>query len=80
MFQYKQNIIDSGITIYDTDAIYNPDLFIPNDNLQSLLNEGLIGLNLSGLPLRTRSKFVKTVICKILGFPEPSNSPLTIRR
>jgi hypothetical protein len=64
--------MDSGITIYSREAIYDASLFIPIDTLQSLLNKGLIGLNLSGLPLRTRSKVVKATICKILGFPEPN--------
>jgi len=72
MIDYEKNIIDSGITIYSKEAVYNASLFIPIDILQSLLNKGLIGLSLSGLPLRTRSKFVKAVICRTLGFPEPN--------
>jgi hypothetical protein len=71
VIEYKNNISHSGITIYSTEAIYNPSLFIPIDTLEVLLNKNLVGLNLAGLPLRTRSKFVKTSICKTLGFPEP---------
>jgi hypothetical protein len=71
MIDYERNITDSGITIYSEEAVYNPFLFIPIDILQSLLNDGLINMDLSNLPLRTRSKLVKSTICKILGFPQP---------
>lgn len=36
-----------------------------------MLNNGLTGISLTGLPLRTRSKFVKSLICKALGYPVP---------
>jgi len=71
MVDYTKEIIQSGISIYDTEAMSNPVLYIPTDTLELLLNNGLIGMSLSGLPLRTRSKFVKAVICKTLGFPVP---------
>jgi len=71
MLDYQKNITESGITIYTAEAVYNPLLYIPTDILESLLNNGLVGLSLSGLPLRTRSKFVKALICKTLGFPVP---------
>jgi hypothetical protein len=71
MVDYTKNIIQSGISIYDAEAMSNPLLFIPTDVLELLLNNGLIGMSLSGLPLRTRSKFVKALICKTLGFPVP---------
>ena len=40
-------------------------------HLETLLNEGLRGLSLSGLALRTRSKVVKTAVCEALGYPIP---------
>jgi len=73
MLDYTKNIIQSGISIYDTEALTNPSLYIPTDILEHLLNNGLVGLSLSGLPLRTRSKFVKALICKTLGFPVPDS-------
>jgi len=71
MADYIKNIIESGISIYDKNALSNPLLFIPTDVLESLLNNGLRGIQLTGLPLRTRSKFIKALICKTLGFPVP---------
>ena len=71
MIDYVKNIIYSEKTIYDSDVVSNSTLFIPIEILESLLNNGLVGLSLSGLPLRTRSKFVKSLICKTLGFPVP---------
>jgi hypothetical protein len=68
---YQKNIINSGKTIYDTEIISNMPNFIPIDILETMLNNGLIGLSLTGLPLRTRSKFVKSLICKALGYPVP---------
>ncbi|MGH7813861.1 MAG: restriction endonuclease [Candidatus Binataceae bacterium] len=38
---------------------------------RELLNRGLRGMDLAGLPLRTRSKAVKSVVCKTLGYPVP---------
>jgi hypothetical protein len=71
MVDYQKNIILSGLTIYDETALYDKSLYIPNEILEILLNHGLVGLSLSGLPLRTRSKFVKALICKTLGYPVP---------
>jgi hypothetical protein len=71
MVDYLKNIISSGLTIYDETALYDKSLYIPNETLETLLNHGLVGLNLAGLPLRTRSKFVKALICKARGYPVP---------
>src|ERR1019366_2849728 len=38
-----------------------------------LLNRGLAGLSLARLPLRTRTKVVKTQVCRALGYPVPSS-------
>src|SRR5207302_9984054 len=37
-----------------------------------LLDTGLHAVTLRGLPLRTRSKVVKSAVCKILGYPIPA--------
>lgn len=69
---YVENIRRSGLTIYDPIRIGDPCLWIPTDTLESLLDEALVGLSLAGLPLRTRSKVVKSAVCKALGYPVPS--------
>ncbi len=60
------------LSIYDPIAVGDPDFWIPTPELQALLDEGLRGLPLAGLPLRTRSKVVKTRVCEILGYLVPS--------
>jgi len=70
---YIRNIEASGLSIYDP---INPDddyLYIPTSDLEKILSDSLIGLSLSGLPLRTRSKVVKSEICEALGYPVPSS-------
>lgn len=47
--------------------------FIPNEALQDLLNAGLTGLDLTGLPPRTRSKVIKEAACAALGYPAPKS-------
>lgn len=71
--EYVQNITDSGLTIYDTIEIGDPDLWIPTPVLESLLEDRLVGTSLHGLPLRTRSKVVKEHVCRALGYPIPSS-------
>lgn len=66
-------IAESGLSIYDPIEIGDPDLWIPTPELQTLLDNGLRGVSLSGLPLRTRSKVVKESICRVLGYPVPSS-------
>jgi hypothetical protein len=63
----------SGRTIYDPIAIGDPTLWIPTPQLQALLDGGLRGVSLAGLPLRTRSKVVKERICDALGYPRPAS-------
>ena len=70
---YIENIRRSGHTIYDPIEVGDPKLWIPSPALESLLNTALTGLNLAGLPLRTRSKVVKTAVCKALGYPAPAS-------
>ena len=59
----------SGLTIYDEVQI-GSRLWISSRDLERLLDEGLRGLDLQGLPLRSRSKVVKASVCEILGYPE----------
>lgn len=69
--QYVNAIKNSGLTIYDPIEIGDPQLWIPAAELELLLDRGLFGLSLKGLPLRTRSKAIKEHICLLLGYPSP---------
>ena len=61
----------SGRTIYDL-LHDSPEHFFPITDLESILKNGLLGLDLN-FPLRTRSKVLKSKICEILGYPVPSS-------
>ncbi len=63
----------SGLTIYDAIKVSDPALWIPTPELQALLDAGLRGLSLKGLPLRTSSKVVKARVCEVLGYPVPKS-------
>jgi hypothetical protein len=69
--KYVQAIVQSGLTIYDPIEIGDPNLWIPSQELEVLLNQKLKGISLDGLPLRTRSKVVKQKVCESLGYPVP---------
>lgn len=71
MINYVQNIYDSGMSIYDPINPEDGKLFIPTYALEQILSDYLVGFSLEGLPLRTRSKVVKTKICEALGYPIP---------
>lgn len=71
--RYVLAIRAKRLSIYDPIAVGDPTYWIPTPELQSLLDAGLRGLSLDGLPLRTRSKVVKTRICEVLGYPIPSS-------
>jgi len=71
--RYAIAIKAKGLSIYDPIAIGDPVLWIPTPELQVLLDDGLRGLSLAGLPLRTRSKVVKTRVCEVLGYPIPKS-------
>lgn len=70
---YVSAIRASQLTIYDEIPIGHPKLWIPTPQLEQLLQQGLQGLSLAGLPLRTRSKVVKERICNVLGYPVPKS-------
>lgn len=69
--EYKSAIQQSGKDIYSPIEIGDESFWIPTLQLEALLNEGLQGLNLEGLPIRTRSKVVKAKVCEALGYPVP---------
>lgn len=77
MINYPENIKSSKLTIYDKIEVGDTRLWIPSKDLESILDKSLKGLlkdyNLCNLPLRTRSKVVKTAVCKALGYPVPTS-------
>lgn len=70
---YRSNILASGKSIYDPIDIGDPNLWIPSEILEAILNASLVGTSLAGLPLRTRSKVVKELICDAIGYPRPGS-------
>lgn len=70
---YITAIKASGLSIYDEVPIGHPTLWIPTPQLEQLLQNGLQGISLDGLPLRTRSKVVKESVCRVLGYPIPKS-------
>ncbi len=73
MINYPENIRKSEFSIYDPIDPDDRHFFIPEDDLEDILSESIIGLSLEGLPLRTRSKVVKEEICRALGYPIPTS-------
>ena len=67
----QDNIMNSPLTIYDEIDTGDNNYWLPSEELEYLLNEYLIGKNVSGMALRTRSKNIKTWICEALGYPVP---------
>lgn len=66
MINYQKNIAESGLSIYHVIDTAAPYLYIPMEDLEDILTDALIGLSLKGYALRTRSKVVKSEICKHL--------------
>ena len=71
MIDYPYYIRQSSLTIYDDIDPTDDRLYIPTCALEVILRDSLVGLSLSGLALRTRSKVVKSAICEALGYPIP---------
>lgn len=70
--QAKELIVKSRASIYNQIPESDPR-FMTAIELESILNSELLGKNYSGLPLRTRSKVVKTDVCIALGFQIPKS-------
>ncbi|PKR83886.1 restriction endonuclease [Heyndrickxia camelliae] len=67
------NISESELSIYDEITVGDPNYWIPSRELELLLNEKLCGIDLGSYPNRTRSKIVKQLVCKAIGYPCPSS-------
>lgn len=73
MQRYIKAIQKSGLSIYDSIEVSDPELWIPTPELEKLLDAAMKGISLSGLPLRIRSKVVKEHVCRALGYPVPAS-------
>lgn len=71
--EYKNSIARSGMDIYSPIEIGDPNFWIPTLHLESLLRNGLSGMSLAGMAIRTRSKAVKQAVCGALGYPAPNS-------
>jgi len=70
---YKNAIQSSGFDIYSPIEVGDARFWIPTPHLEALLNQALKGVDLGGLPVRTRSKVVKMAVCEALGYPVPKS-------
>jgi len=71
--RYVRSISESRLNIYDHIKVGDSDAWIPTPILEDLLNDGLKGMPVKGMPIRTRSKVVKQAVCQILGYPVPKS-------
>ena len=78
--RYVEAIRDSGLSIYDKIESGDSDYWIPTPALETIFNEGLAGISLAGLPIRTRSKVIKGYVCHCLGYPVPRSFKKTLPR
>jgi len=69
---FVEKIKRSRLSIYD-EIDQGSDLYFPTEVLEKVLENGLKGFSTRGMPLRTRSKEVKSVICKTLGYEIPKS-------
>jgi len=70
---YVAAIKESGLSIYEPIPVGDPEKWIPSPALEEILDVGLRGFSVAGLPLRTRSKVVKEKVCELLGYPIPKS-------
>ena len=69
----RHRILTAGPSIYDDPVFDDSGLYYTAGELEELLRERLVGLaDLGGLPVRTRSKVAKTLVCQALGYDAPA--------
>ena len=67
-------IRDHHLSIYGSQEDPSSPAYYSNEILQEHLSEALIGSSLANLPLRTRSKVAKGLVCTALGYEIPGTS------
>lgn len=78
MIDYIDNIKKSKLTIYDKINVNDPNLWIPTQVLEKTLNDKLVGVKLTDsngkkLANRTRSKKLKELVSKCMGYEIPKS-------
>jgi len=73
--EYIHNIQNAGITIHTPIAIGDPNLWIPDEVLETILNEKLYGFDVSAYAVKSRSKIIKQKVCEFLGYPVEQKFP-----
>lgn len=71
----KEQIFSKKYSIYSaSDEIHDPKgSYYTKDEIENLISEKMVGHSFNGLPLRTRSKVAKQLVCEALGYPAPSS-------
>jgi hypothetical protein len=73
LIEYVKRISESGVDIYTDLVGEKEEFYIPSTHLETILLSSLKNQSLKGMPLRSRSRFVKEQICKALGYPIPGS-------
>lgn len=68
-----KNIRSRDLQIYSPIEVGDQKLWLTDEELESILFTSLKGISLQGLPLRTRSKYVKEKVCEALGYKIPKS-------
>lgn len=70
----RRRITASGATIYAEPVFAGSPLYYTAEDLEAVLRAQLVGLaDLGELPVRTRSKVAKTLVCHALGYQPPAS-------
>jgi hypothetical protein len=68
----RDEIARLGLDLYNDAATADSRYFYSPDHLEALLRAELVGMvDLAGLPVRTRAKVAKTLVCNALGYNIP---------
>lgn len=74
LYAIRNRIAADRVSVYDAPANLNDPHFFTPLEMVAVLRDALIGnTELVGLPLRTRSKVAKTLVCKALGYTPPTS-------
>jgi hypothetical protein len=68
----RRRIASSSVSIYDDPEFDGSRMYYTAEALEAVLKAELVGLpDLGGLPVRTRSKVAKSLVCEALGYVAP---------
>jgi hypothetical protein len=66
--EYNQKSIYENMTLEESDIMW-----YTKDEIEELIVQEMVGTSFNGLPLRTRSKEAKVLVCTSLGYPVPKS-------